>query len=273
MGLVIASTDPHLSQHCTCSPAFCAAFPAGGSLTLRSLLLANTTLASPQVAAFLPLPLQFPSAARLLLQDVQMVVSQQQLQQYAAFLQQLPSAVFVSDNVTFIHIRNFSSSSAAAGIAAVAGDGKVDVTVRSVTLIAPSAASLNSTPVTVLQALAASQAQQQQNSSSSGAIAAASALAAAGSDASGVITATDSYVLAATNATLLQLLQQLNSPQLSADGPLLVHLASNVSLAPRFWGSDWPAAGLVLRRAVVFVGSSWQPTSIDLGMEVGQVSM
>jgi hypothetical protein len=172
----------------------------GGALLLRSLLLVNTTLASPQVAAFLPLSLQLPAAARLKLQDVQMVIGQRQLQQYAAFLQQLPSAVFVSDNQTFIHIRNFSSISsvAAAGKAAVAadpstaaaGDGDVIVDVYSVTLIAPAAAAVNNTPVAVLQALAASRAAQQQNSSG----VTTTPLAAAGSDAAGVIPATDSYV-------------------------------------------------------------------------------
>lgn len=240
---------------------------AGSSLLLRGLLLANTTLASPRVAAFLPLSLQLPAAARLRLDDVQMLVSQQQLQQYAAFLQQLPSAVFVSDNITFIHVRNHSSSVSAATAAAAGAEAGVVVEAYSVTLLAPLAASVNSTAVTVLRSLAATTAAQQQTSTRTNA----AALAAAAGDSAGIATATDSYVLAATNATLLQLLQWLNSPQLAASGPCLVHLAANVSLAPCFWDSIWPAGGLVVRRQIVLVGSSWRPTLIDLGMEVGQV--
>jgi hypothetical protein len=213
-----------------------------------------------------------------------MVVSQQQLQQYAAFLQQVPSAVFVTDNTSFIHVRNFSSSGSilaadkaadAAAAASAAGDAsEMIVDVYSVTLVAPTGAAIRNTPITVLQALAASRAaqQQQQNGSVSGADVDATALAAAAGDAAGIVTATDSYVLAACDSTLLQLLLQLNSEQQPASAPLLIHLASNVSLAPRFWGSLWPAGGLVVRRPVVFVGSGWRPTSMDLGMEVGQVS-
>jgi hypothetical protein len=219
-----------------------------------------------------------------------MVVSQQQLQQYAAFLQQVPSAVFVTDNTSFVYVRNISSSAtvlaaeqaagaannAATAAAAAAGDARgVIVDAYSVTLIAPSGTSINNTPITVLQTLAASRAmqqqQQQQTSSAASAGVDATALAAAAGDAAGIVAATDSYALAATDATLLQLLQQLNSEQQQASAPLLIHLATNVSLAPRFWGSAWPADGLVVRRPVVFVGSGWRPTSIDLKMEVGQV--
>ncbi|KAF6252064.1 hypothetical protein COO60DRAFT_1673833 [Scenedesmus sp. NREL 46B-D3] len=223
--------------------------------------------------------LQLPAAIRLKLQDVQMAVSQQQLQQYAAFLRQVPSAVFATDNATFIHVRNFSSSMTAAGQAAAAavpaaGDGGSVVDAYSVTLIAQAAASINNMPFTALQAMTASRGgQQRQYGGGTGGADEAAVAAAAAGDTDGVITTTDSYVLAATNSTLLQLLQQLNSQQVPPGGPLLIHLATNVSLAPRFWGSAWPAGGLAVRRSVVFVGSSWQPTSIDLGMEVGQVLM
>jgi hypothetical protein len=257
-------------------------YAPGGTLLLQGLLLANTTLASPQGAAFLPLALQLPATTRLKLQDIQMVVSQQQLQQYAAFLQQVPSAVFVTDNTSFIHVRNFSSigsvlaagkAADAAAAASAAGDAsETIVDAYSVTLIAPMGAAIRNTPITVLQALAASRASQQQNGSVSSAGVDETALAAATGNAAGIVTATDSYVLAARDSTLLQLLQQLNSEQQQASSPLLIHLASNVSLASRFWGSSWPAGGLAVRRPVVFVGSGWRPTSMDLGMEVGQVS-
>lgn len=97
-------------------------------------------------------------------------------------------------------------------------------------------------------------------------------VAAACGDAAGVVTVTDSYVLGASNAMLLPLLQQLASGQEDASRqPLLVVLGSNVTVASRAWGQAWPAGGVVLRRPVAWVGSSSRPTSVDFGMEARQV--
>jgi hypothetical protein len=108
-------------------------------------------------------------------------------------------------------------------------------------------------------------------SSSSNHSSAALPSAAAATDPAGIVTAIDSYVIGANNDTLLQLLQDLNSPQLPAQQPLLIGLTSNVTLSPVTWGSAWPAGGLVLRRPLVLVGSSVQQTSTDLGMQVHQI--
>jgi hypothetical protein len=97
------------------------------------------------------------------------------------------------------------------------------------------------------------------------------ALEAARGDAAGVVLATDSYVLGATNATLLRQLKELNAPQMSAQRPLLICLATNVTLFPKAWGTAWPAAGVAIRRHLLLLGSSVRRPSIDLGMQVRQM--
>jgi hypothetical protein len=164
-------------------------------------------------------------------------------------------AVLFTDNVSFLHIRNYTN----------APFGLVEA--RSVTLIAPEGARINNIPLGVLRSM-----QQPTNSSSSSSDdAAAAAAAAAQGDAAGIVTVTDSYVLGATNATLLPLLQRLGGQE--KQQPLLVLIQSNVTLAPAAWGDAWPEGGLKVLRPSVWAGSSWTKTSIDLGMEVGQVSI
>jgi hypothetical protein len=158
--------------------------------------------------------------------------------------------VLFTDNVSFLHIRNYTN----------VPFGLVEA--RSVTLIAPEGARINNIPLRVLRSM-----QQPTNSSSSND--AAAAAAAAQGDGAGIVTVTDSYVLGATNATLLPLLRQLGGEE--TQQPLLLLIQSNITLAPAPWGGAWPEGGLKVLRPTVWAGSSWQMTSIDLGMQVGQV--
>jgi hypothetical protein len=163
-----------------------------------------------------------------------------------AFLQ----AVLFTDNVSFLHIRNYTNEPFGLDEA------------RSVTLIAPEGARINNIPLGVLRSM-----QQPTNSSSSSSNDAAAA--AAQGDGAGIVTVTDSYILGATNVTLLPLLRRLGGQE--TQQPLLLLIQSNVTLAPAAWGDVWPEGGLQVLRPTIWAGSSWQMTSIDFGMEVGQV--
>ncbi|KAF6237641.1 hypothetical protein COO60DRAFT_1653111 [Scenedesmus sp. NREL 46B-D3] len=278
--------------------------PPGGTLLLQDLLIANASLASPignPSLVLLPTGIDLPPGAVIKLRDVVMVVEQQQLQEYIGFMLGVPQprtqggarahdagravcsgsqlwqpvgeapvvvsgagvwsaaawgsemgrfwrgrAALFTDNVSFLHIRNYTNEPF----------GLVEA--RSVTLVAPEGARINDTPLGVLQAM-----QQPRNSSRSG------AAAATWGDGAGVVTVTDSYALGATNATLLPLLRRLGGQE--TQQPLLVLIASNVTLAPAAWGGAWPAGGLRVSRPVVWSGSSWRKSTIDFGMEVGQV--
>lgn len=167
-------------------------------------------------------------------------------------------AVLLTDNVSFLHIRNYTNPPF----------GVVEA--RSVTLIAPDGARINYVPTGILQSIASSTSSTQRQQIIAGS-ADPAAIAAAQGDAAGIVTATDSYVLGASNATMIPLMQRL-AGQDGTQQPLFVAIASNLSLAPRFWGSAWPTDGLQINRPVVWAGSSWDKTSIDLGMQVGQVS-
>lgn len=268
------NNDPH-QQHITTT---------GTVLYLQDLLLLNATLLNPNQGnpstAFLPTALQLPPGGLLKLRDVVMVVSQDTLTSYVAFLRSVPAATMYSDNTTFLHLRNYSYSPFAAAEA------------RSLSLIAPGGASVGGTRLGLLLPFVGISSSSSRNVTSSGVgcsadvvqrVAAqqrmdqATVVAACG-DAAGVTTVTDSYVLGASNATLLRQMQQLagaatdtaaSSPQ--PQQPLLVLLSSNVSVHSKAWGSAWPAGGVVLRRPVAWVGSSSAPTSLDFGMEAGQV--
>ncbi|WIA23478.1 hypothetical protein OEZ85_000223 [Tetradesmus obliquus] len=226
--------------------------PPGGSLLLQDLLLANATLASPignPNTVLLPAGLELPPGALLKLRDVVMVVAQQQLQEYIGFMLSVPQAVIFTDNVSFLHIRNYTNPPF----------GQVEA--RSATLIAPEGARINNVPLGVLRAM-----QPKANSSSSSS---SNDAAAAQGDGAGIVTVTDSYVLGANNATLLPLLRRLGGQE--TQQPLLVLIESNVTLAPAAWGNAWPQGGLKVQRPTVWAGSSWRATSIDFGMEVGQI--
>jgi hypothetical protein len=161
-------------------------------------------------------------------------------------------AVLFTDNISFLHIRNYTN----------APFGLVEA--RSVTLIAPEGARINNIPLGVLRSM-----QQPTNSSSSSSSSTDAAAAAAQGDGAGIVTVTDSYVLGATNATLLPLLRRLGGQE--TQQPLLLLIQSNVTLVPAAWGDAWPEGGLKVLRPTIWAGSSWQMTSIDLGMAVGQV--
>lgn len=217
--------------------------------------------------AFLPTSLALPPGALLKLRDVILVVTQETMQSYVAFLRSVQGATLFTDNSTFLHIRNYSYSPFAA------------VEARSLTLVAPAGAAVRGTPLNLLRPflhgsngsnggcnadLISTVAQQQQVDRET--------VAAACGDSAGIVIVTDSYVLGASNATLLPALQQLASGVEDVSRqPLLVIFGSNVTLSSRAWGRAWPAGGVVLRRPVGWVGSSSRPTSVDFGMEVGQV--
>ncbi|KAF8061104.1 BAK1 [Scenedesmus sp. PABB004] len=207
-------------------PAPALLLPRGGALVLQDLLLVNASLTPPDgnpSLALLPRALApLPPGASLRLRDVQALA-------HLAFLLAVPAATLLSDNTSFVHLRNFSAPPF----------GVVEA--RALTLLAPAAARVGAGD-------------------------------AAGGDAAGIVTVTDSYVLAATNATLVPLLRRLaGAPSAS---PLLVALAANASLAPRFAPPGaWPPGGLVVARPLVLLGSSWRVTSLDLGMQVGQVQL
>jgi hypothetical protein len=73
------------------------------------------------------------------------------------------------------------------------------------------------------------------------------------------------YVLAADQNTLVPLLQAAGST--SASVPLLVYIASNVSLGR----PQDIALGLAINRPVYLVGRVTMPTSVDFGMQVNQL--
>lgn len=269
----------------------------GGILLLQDLLLLNVSLTSPTAGnpstALLPAALgRLPPGALLKLRNVVLSMSAGSLRAYAVFLQGAAGATLFTDNTTFLHLRNFSSAPFGA------------VEALSLTLVAPAAAAVNGRPLApLLTAWGSGAAGTSSEDGSAGSAeelarrcaalgsargAVQAAAAAVCADAAGVPTVTDSYVLGASNATLLPALQRLGGGVAAAgdgDGaassaassvasfaaPLLVLLASNVTLAPRAWGAAWPARGLVLRRPVGWVGSSQRPTSLDFGMHVGQV--
>lgn len=266
---VCISPPPPPAAHVALLPATV----TGGVLLLQDLLLLNVSLASPSTGnpstAFLPTSLALPV---LKLRDVIMTVSQDTLQAYVAFLQGVADTTLVTDNTTFLHVRNYSATPFAA------------VEARALTLIAPRAAPINGTPLGLLQQAIGS------GSASSGPCSSPnrtpdsqqqqqllqqydpSVVQAACGDAAGVVTVTDSYVLGVTNATFLQLMQQLAGGDEDANRqPVLALFATNITLAPNAWGSDWPAGGVAIRKPVVWVGSSQWPTSIDFGMALGQV--
>jgi hypothetical protein len=212
----------------------------------------------------------------LVMRDVLLYVSTQTLQKYVQFMAAVPGATTATDGLSFLYIRNYSSSIAAAAAAArnnssssSSSSNSMAVEASSVTLIAPEGARIRGVPLTVLQSAAASD--RSGGSSSSNHNSAAQPSAAAATDPAGIVTATDSYVTGANHDTLLQLLQDLNSPQLPAQQPLLTVLTSNVTLSPVTCGSAWPVGGLAIRRPLLLVGSSMQHTSIDLGMQVRQI--
>lgn len=251
---------------------------AGISLLLQDLMLLNVTIVSPNQAdlnkAFLPAHLELSSARLLSLQDVVMVVSDAAIQDYITFLRSVPRVTSYTDNTTFLHVRNYSN----------APFGVVEA--RSLTLVAPRRASVRGTPLTLV---APALLPRNYSTSSTGGrgrgcsdeeIASISkqqridkeTVVAACGDSAGIITATDSYVLGANNSTMVPLLQQLASGvEDQSRQPLLVLLQSNVTFASKVWGSKWPKGGVVLRRPVAWVGSSSGVTSVDFGMEVGQV--
>jgi hypothetical protein len=257
--------------------AAAAAAAAGSVLLLQDLLLLNISLADPTqgdvATAFLPTSLELPAGALLKLRDVIMVVDQDTLQVYVAFLRSIRemSRAMYTDNSTFLHVRNYSASLFAA------------VEARTLTLVAPSAASVRGTPMRLLEPFLApgGSSSSGRNGGCSAAVVARVAaqqqvdeetVTAACGDSAGVVTVTDSYVLGANNVTLLPLLRQLASgPEDESQQPLLVLFSSNVTLASSVWGQQWPAGGIVLRRPVAWVGSSSLPTSVDFRMEVGQV--
>ncbi|WIA33945.1 hypothetical protein OEZ86_007040 [Tetradesmus obliquus] len=246
--------------------------PQGGSLLLQGLLLVNASLPNPREApsaALQPSGLSLGPGRTLLLRDVLLLVDTQSLQQYVAYMGALASAVFVTDGTSFLHIRSYSSKAAAAANSSSSSGAAAAFEAHSVTLIAPAGSTIGGTPLAVLQSLAAA-VDSRGSSSSTGPVDNAD-LAAARGDAAGIVLATDSYVLGATNATLLRQLQDLNSPQIPAQRPLLICLASNVTLAPRAWEKAWPAAGISIRRQLLLVGSSVRRPSIDLGMQVRQM--
>lgn len=154
----------------------------------------------------------------------------------------LQAPVF-TDNTTFLHIVNYTSYPF----------GVVEA--RAVTLIAQEEASLGGQRVALLQFLPT---------------AGNPAAAAARGDAAGVVTVTDSYVLGATNTTMLPLMQQLAMMQ-PTNMPLFVNIASNLTLFPAAWGAAWPFGGLKIGRPAIWFGSSWRHASIDFGMEAGQI--
>lgn len=217
---------------------------AGGVLLLQDLLLTDVTLTNPEQGnpnnALLPTNIQLPNAVALKLRDVIFVVTQQQLQQYVSYMLGIPQVTISTDNVSFLHIRNYTNPPF----------GVVEA--RGLTLIAPAGAEIDNTPLPVLQA-----------SKTAGA---------ASSDGAGIVTVTDNYVLAATNKTLLPLMQRLAGREDSKQ-PLFVNLATNMTLSPTIWGPAWPAAGVVIRRPVIWSGSSWRTTSLDMGMDVGQIDL
>jgi hypothetical protein len=242
----------------------------GGTLQLQGLLLADAALPNPQEArslALQPAGLTLAAGSTLLLRDVLLLVSSETLQQYNAYLGALPSVALVTDGASFLHIRSYSSKAAA--VEGNSSSTAAAVEAHSVTLIAPAGSTIGGTPLTVLQSLAATI--DSRGSSSNSAPVDEAALKAARGDAAGVVLATDSYVLGATNATLLRQLKDLNAPQMPAQRPLLICLATNVSLFPRAWGPAWPAAGVVIRRHLLLLGSSARRPSIDLGMQVRQM--
>jgi hypothetical protein len=251
---------------------------AGSVLLLQDLLLLNTSLADPTqgdvATAFLPTSLRLPRGALLKLRDVIMVVDQDTLLAYIAFLRSVRgmARVTYTDDRTFLHVRNYSASPFAA------------VQVRSVTLVAPRAASVRGTPVSNLAPyLPPGSSSSSSNGGCSAAVVARvsaqqrvaeETVTAACGDSAGVITVTDSYILGANNVTLLPLLRQLASgpeDESRQRQPLLVIFSSNVTLASSVWGRQWPTGGVVLRRPVAWVGSSSLPTSVDFRMEIGQV--
>jgi hypothetical protein len=241
----------------------------GGSLQLQGLLLSDAALPNPQESpslAFQPAGLALGAGSTLLLRDVLLLVSSETLQQYNAYLGALPYVVIVTDGASFLHIRSYSSKAAAA--AGNSSSNAAAVEAHSVTLIAPAGSTIGGTPLTVLQSLAAT---IDSRGSSNNAPVDEAALEAARGDAAGVVLATDSYVLGATNATLLRQLKELNAPQMSAQRPLLICLATNVTLFPKAWGTAWPAAGVAIRRHLLLLGSSVRRPSIDLGMQVRQM--
>jgi hypothetical protein len=200
-----------------------------------------------------------------------MVVRQDDLQAYVPFVRSVRGTTFLTDNTTFLHLRNFSSIFSS-------------VEVRAVTLVAPKDASVRGTALNLILPFLPSSSSSSSSGSSGGCSADVidrvaqqlqfdvETVAAACGDAAGVITVTDSYVLGASNGTLIPLMQQLASGVEDASRqPLLVLFQSNVTLASKAWGAQWPQGGVVLRRPVAWVGSSSMPTSIDFSMEVGQV--
>jgi hypothetical protein len=249
--------------------------PSGGSLLLQGLLLVNASLPSPQTSPgqlLQPSGINLAAGSTLLLRDVLLMVNRQTLQQYVAHMGSLPSVVYVTDGASFLHIRSYSSKAAAAAKSSSSSSpAAAALEAHSVTLIAPGGSTIGGTPLMVLQSLAATIDSRSSSSSSSNAAVDPALLAAARGDAAGVVLATDSYILGATNATLLRQLQDLNALQISGPRPVLICLASNVTLAPRAWGKAWPAAGVAIRRQVVLVGSSVRRPSIDLGMQVRQL--
>lgn len=235
---------------------------AGGTLLLQDLLLANITLANPKQTpsqALLPAALQPVEGLRLQLVNVMMLISTEQLQQYIAFLAQFPELVLWTDNSSFLHIRSYGSAAMGGLPAAVEGS--------TVTLIAPAGATIGNASLPVLQSVPLS---------AGGSLAAAlpggvdpAAVAAAQGDPAGIVTSTDSYVLGAVNSTLVQNMRQL-AGQRESKQPLLVVIASNVTLSPASGDPDWPVGGIAIKRPVVWVGSSTKNTSVDFHMEVGQ---
>lgn len=229
--------------------------PAGGTLVLQDLLLTNVTLQNPKQnpnQALLPADLKLPASAILRLVDVKMIVRKSQLQDYIVHVMSYPNIVYWTDGVSFLHIRSYSSSLVDGTAAVVEGS--------TITLLAPEGARLNGTPVTILQSL-------RDDRQVSGVDPA--TVAAAQGDAAGVVTVTDSYVLGATNSTLVRLIQRLAS-QDESKAPLLLFIASNITFSPADKDPEWPSGGVKIKRPTIWVGSSWRNTSLDFHMEVGQ---
>eukprot|EP00878_Enallax_costatus_P021703 GHUV01022993.1.p1 GENE.GHUV01022993.1~~GHUV01022993.1.p1 ORF type:complete len:782 (+),score=180.67 GHUV01022993.1:214-2559(+) len=237
-----------ISQYAAGKPAEAVLIiPEGGTLLLQDLLLTSVTLTDTQSGnpnlALLPTNFDIPASAALKLRDVILVVSQPQLQQYIGYMLGVLAAPYITDKVSFLHIRNYTNPPF----------GVVEA--RCITLIAPTGARIGDVPLPILQSEPTS-----------------AASAEAAGDAAGIVTVTDSYILAATNKTLVPLMQRLAGKEDSRQ-PLFVNLATNMTLSPTIWGPAWPPGGVQIRRPVVWAGSSWRNTSLDFGMDVGQIGL
>eukprot|EP00775_Hariotina_reticulata_P006912 gene6912-7128_t len=243
-----AGTDKGNTAQLASSPTVAGVYNGslGAILLLQDILLVDAVLNSPQGnpnKVLLPAALDLPPGAQLKLRDMFIMVTGEQLTDYIAFMLGVPQAPVFTDNTTFLHIVNYTSYPF----------GVVEA--RAVTLIAQEEASLSGQRVALLQFLPT---------------AGNPAAAAARGDAAGVVTVTDSYVLGATNTTILPLMQQLAMMQ-PTNMPLFVNIASNLTLFPAAWGAAWPPGGLKIGRPAIWFGSSWRPASIDFGMEAGQI--